>query len=175
MDTIGVLSRALDQTSDLLDHVGPDVLDRPTPCTEWDVSTLTDHVINDPRQFLLMVRGEQPDWTAPTPHVTQAWSSTFRAVADDLVKAWRDLGDDPPLPPAMAFAEFAVHDWDLATALGLPLDGLDPEVAELGLEFMQANLKPEMRTGAFGPEQPAPPDAGPYDRIAAFAGRRVAQ
>ena len=40
---------------------------------------------------------------------------------------------------------------------------------------MQANLAPEMRTGAFGPEQPAPPGPGPYDRIAAFAGRRVAQ
>ena len=57
--------------------------------------------------------------------------------------------------------------------------GLDPddpdvrEVAELGLEFMQANLAPEMRKGAFGPEQPAPPGAGAYDRIAAFAGRHV--
>jgi uncharacterized protein (TIGR03086 family) len=149
------------------------VLRRPTPCAEWDVSALADHMINDPRQFLLMVRGTQPDWTAPTPHVTDAWASTFRAAANDLVDACRDLGDESPLPPAMQLAEFAVHDWDLATALGLPLDGLDPEVAELGLEFMQANLAPEMRVSAFGPEQPAPPDAGPYERIAAFAGRSV--
>jgi uncharacterized protein (TIGR03086 family) len=173
MDTIGVLARALDQTGDLLDHVRPDVLGRPTPCREWDVSALVDHVVNDPHQFLLMMRGTQPDWSAPTPHVTEAWASTFRAAADDLVGAWRDLDDDPPLPAAMQLAEFAVHDWDLATALGLPLDGLDPEVAELGLEFMQANLAPEMRVGAFGPEQPAPSGAGAYDRIAAFAGRHV--
>jgi uncharacterized protein (TIGR03083 family) len=173
MDPIGVLSRALDQTGDLLDHVDADVLERPTPCSEWDVAALADHLVNDPRQFLLMVRGEQPDWSAPTPHVTQAWGPTFRASADELVQALQGL-DSPPLPPAMQLAEFAVHDWDLATALGLPLDQLDPHVAELGLEFMQANLTPEMRTGAFGPEQPAPPGAGPYDRIAAFAGRRVA-
>jgi hypothetical protein len=62
---------------------------------------------------------------------------------------------------------------DEVTALGPPVDGLDPEVAELGLEFMQANLTPELRGGAFGPELPAPMGAGPYDRIAAFAGRRV--
>ena len=55
MDPIGVLSRALDQTGDLLDHVDADVLERPTPCTEWDVSALADHVINDSQQFLLMV------------------------------------------------------------------------------------------------------------------------
>jgi uncharacterized protein (TIGR03086 family) len=173
MDSIGVLSRALDQTGDLLDHVHAEVLERPTPCTEWDVSALADHVINDSHQFVLMVRGKQPDWSAPAPHVTQAWGPTFRVPADDLLHAWRRLGDNPPLPAALQFAEFAVHDWDLATALGFPLDGLDPEVAELGLEFMQANLTPELRVGAFGPEQTAPPDAGPYDRIAAYAGRRV--
>jgi uncharacterized protein (TIGR03083 family) len=173
MDPIGVLSRALDQTGDLLDHVRADVVDRPTPCTEWNVSALADHVVNDARQFLLMVRGEQPDWSAPAPQLTQAWGPTFRSAADDLIQAWHDLGDDPPLPPALRFAEFAVHDWDLATALGVPLDTLDPVVAELGLEFMRANLTTELRGGAFGPEQPAPPDAGPYDQIAAYAGRSV--
>ncbi len=46
-------------------------------------------------------------------------------------------------------------------------------MAERGLAFMQANLTPEMRGPAFGPEQPAPPDADAYTRIAAFAGRAV--
>jgi len=91
----------------------------------------------------------------------------------EFIRAWHDLGDTPLLPPALQFAEFAVHDWDLATALGLRPDALDPQVAELGLEFMRTNLTPELRGGAFGPEQPAPPDAGPYDRIAAYAGRPI--
>jgi len=173
MKPTDVLSRALDQTGDLLDRVHAGVLQQPTPCSEWDVAALADHIINDPRGFLLMVRGEQPDWAAPTPHVTQDWGPTFRSAGDDLLRAWHDLGDDASLPPAIQFAEFAVHDWDLATALGVPLDGLDPEVAELGLEFMQANLTDEMRKGAFGPELPAPAGAGPYERIAAFAGRVV--
>src|SRR5690242_14927286 len=105
MDQIGVLSRALDQTGDLLDHVRADVLERPTPCTEWDVSALADHVVNDSQQFLLMARGQQPDWSAPAPQMTQGWGQTFRAAASDLMDAWRGLGDDPALPPALQFAE----------------------------------------------------------------------
>ena len=173
MDTVAVLSRALDQTGGLLDRVGADVLERPTPCPEWDVSALADHLINDPHQFLLMMRGGQPDWSAPTPHVSQAWGSAFRVAADDLVRAWRDLGDDSPLPAAMQFAEFAVHDWDLATALGLPLDGLDPRGGRARPRVHAGQPDSRDAESAFGPEQPAPPGAGAYDRIAAFAGRHV--
>ena len=168
-----MLSRALDQTGDLLDHADGDALGRPTPCAEWDVAVLADHVVHDTHQFLLMVSGEQPDWTAPTPHVADDRGPAFRAGAHELLRAWRDLDGDPPLPLGMVLAEFAVHGWDLATALRRPLDTLDPQVAEQGLAFMQANLTAELRAGAFGPERPAPADAGPYDRIAAFAGRRV--
>ncbi len=50
---------------------------------------------------------------------------------------------------------------------------LDPAVAERGYAFMSNALKPEMRAGAFGPEQPAPDHADPYQQIAAFAGRDV--
>ena len=70
-------------------------------------------------------------------------------------------------------AELAVHTWDLATATGQPVDSLDPGVAERGLAFMTKTLKPEMRSTAFGPEQPAPAGASAYERIAAFAGRRI--
>ena len=65
----------------------------------------------------------------------------------------------------------ALHTWDLATAIGYPVGRLDAEVASRALEFLRSGLTPENRGGAFGPERPAAEDAGPYARLAAFAGR----
>ena len=61
----------------------------------------------------------------------------------------------------------------LAVAIGFPLARLDPQVAEVGLSFLRENITPERRGDAFGPEVEPPPDAGPYDVLAAFAGRRA--
>ena len=66
-----------------------------------------------------------------------------------------------------------MHAWDLASALGVATDGLDADIAERGLAFMQDNLTPERRGPAFGPAQSAPEGANAHDRIAAFAGRSV--
>lgn len=169
---VRALSRALDQAGEVLDHVHADVLDRPTPCAGWDVSALADHLVAAPGRFLAMMRGETPDW-AHTPHVAEAWGSTYRVEAHDLLHAWHEVRGEEPFPLEMQLAELAVHAWDLATALGQPVDTLDPEVAERGLAFLRANLTDDSRSGAFGPERPAPEGAGPYERLAAFAGRTV--
>jgi hypothetical protein len=66
-----------------------------------------------------------------------------------------------------------VHTWDLAAALGRSTGELDPKVAARGLAFMHANLSQDNRSPAFAPEQPAPPGADAYQRIAAFAGRSL--
>jgi hypothetical protein len=127
-----------------------------------------------PASFAHMVRGEDVDWSAPTPHVGDDRVAVFRDAAADLLDAWRAVGDGPaPMGPDWQSAEVAVHTYDLAAALGRPTATLDEEVAERGLAFMQANLKPEIRGPAFGPEQPAPQGADVYQRIAAFAGRTV--
>lgn len=170
-----MLSRALDQAGDVLDHVHADQLDAPTPCADWTVAALVDHLVATPVTFLTMVRGEEPDWSAPPPHVATGWAAEFRSHADDLIHAWHQHADSDsaPTPPEMQIAEFAVHTWDLARAIDFPVDRLDPEVAETGHGFMQRSLKPVMRGDAFGPEQSAPADAGPYDALAAFAGRSV--
>ncbi|WP_338144192.1 TIGR03086 family metal-binding protein [Nocardioides turkmenicus] len=178
-DEAGILSRALDQTGDLLDRVHADTVSRPTPCTQWDVGALADHVIADGPNFVTMLRGGQPDWSAPAPHVRESWGPTFKVGADDVLHAWgQGPGTDgweggASVPVGMIVAEYAVHSWDLAQALGVPSSELDPELAEVGLEFMQASLKPEMRAGAFDPEVAAPEGAGVYERLAAFAGRKV--
>jgi uncharacterized protein (TIGR03086 family) len=172
-DEVRVLARALDQAGDVLDHVTPGGLRRSTPCGDWDVATLADHLLDAPRRFLAMMRGEQVDWSAAPPHVMEEWGPAFRVAADDLIHAWHEHSDGSPVPADWQTAELAVHTWDVATAIGRPTAGLDPEVARRALTFMRANLTDDNRDPAFGPPAPAPAGSGPYEELAAYAGRSV--
>ena len=172
-DAVRVLSRALDQTGDVLAEVRHDDLGRPTPCTDWTVQQLVDHLVATPGRFLQMMNGSQPDWSADAPRVSQDWAGAFRVSADDLIHAWHGRPDTESASADWQSAELATHTWDLARAIGRSTDDLDAEVAERGLAFMRENLTADNRSVAFGPEQPAPEGASAYDRIAAFAGRTV--
>ncbi|WGW12510.1 TIGR03086 family metal-binding protein [Saxibacter everestensis] len=169
-----VLRRAVDQLAELLDDVPPDAVGDPTPCAEWTVQDLVDHVVAAPAKFAGMARGESIDWSAPTPPAGSDPAAAFRSNADDLVRAWQDGdGSASGLDVSWMCAEFAVHTWDLATALRHATGDLDPEVADRGFAFVSANLTADKRGAAFDPEQPAPEGADPYQRTAAFAGRVV--
>jgi uncharacterized protein (TIGR03086 family) len=173
-EDLAVLSRALDQLAGLVADVPPEAAGDPTPCPDWRVRDLVDHVVAAPTRFARMLRDEPVDWSAPTPPAGEDPAGAFRAHAEDLLGAWREHSG--PVEGAGAdwqCAELAVHSWDLATALGVSTSRLDPEVAERGLAFMRAALTPDNRGPAFGPEQPAPEGADAYARIAAFAGRPV--
>jgi uncharacterized protein (TIGR03083 family) len=168
---IEVLHTGLEQVETLIATVGPDDGDRSTPCPEWSVRDLVDHLVLAPQKFARMTRGEDVDWSAPTPHEDDPVAA-FGAHADELRAA---LEADPGAAPGPDWqcAEIAVHTWDLATALHRPTADLDPDVAERGLAFMRASLNDDNRAPAFRAEQPAPEDADAYARAAAFAGRKV--
>lgn len=173
-DAVRVLSHALDQTGDVLVQVHRDHLDRSTPCPEWTVQDLVDHVVATPARLLATMRGEQVDWSAAPPRVEEDWAGLFRSHGDDLLHAWHQVGEgEAPASADWHTAELAVHTWDLAQSIGRSTADLDPEVAERGLAFMEANLTAENRGPAFGPPQEPAEGATPYDRIAAFAGRSV--
>jgi uncharacterized protein (TIGR03086 family) len=172
-DSIKMLSRALDQTGDVLADIHRDQLSDPTPCPDWDVAHLIGHVVGAPARFTEALLGGDPDWSAPPEPVVGDWTAKFRSDADDLIHAWHQQGDQAEEGAAdWQIAELAVHTWDLVRATGQDRD-LNPEVAERGYAFMSKALTPENRGKVFDPEVEAPPDADPYDRIAAFAGRDV--
>jgi len=172
-DELAVLTRGLDQAADLLRSVGDGDLANPTPCQEWTASELVDHLVAAPANFATMLRGEEVDWSAPTPHVGADRADVFRAGAEELMDAWHGVGAEAPMGPDWQSAEVAVHTYDLAVAIGHPTADLDARLAERGLAFMRANLTAENRDPVFRPEQPAPDGADAYQRIAAFAGRSV--
>lgn len=175
-DDLAVLRRALDQLGELLGTVDRDVISDPTPCEQWTVGDLVDHIVTAPAKFSRMVRGEAIDWSAPTPLAGDDPVGAFRSHAAELLNAWRDQnGPTGPAGVDWQCAELAVHTWDLATALHRPTSHLDPQVADRGLAFMRASLTSDNRSPAFGPEQAPSDGADSYGRIAAFAGRSVKQ
>ena len=136
-DSIASLSRALDQTGDVLAAIHREQLSDPTPCPDWDMAHLIGHVLADAPRFTESVRGGDPDWSAPPVPVsaTTDWAAQFRSDADDLIHAWHQKGAQVEEGDAdWQIAEFAVHTWDLVRASGQDRV-LDPEVAERGIRL----------------------------------------
>ena len=171
--SIDILASALDQTAEVLANVRDDQIEAPTPCEDWTVGRLVDHIVATPDNFAAMMRGEQPDFSTAAPQVGADREERFRAGGDTLLARWSEQGDQAQGNADWQLAELAVHTWDLATATGQPTDRLDPEVARRGLDFMQEHLSADNRGKAFGPAQPVPADADAYRQIAAFAGRSI--
>jgi uncharacterized protein (TIGR03086 family) len=179
-DPFGLLARTLEQTGTLVANVRPDQAHLPTPCTEWDVRTLVNHIVFDLNLFESMVNDAQ----RPTPGanlIGDDWPAAYRAASAALLSAWRRRGAESTMklmnndiPASWAIgqhmADLACHGWDLARATGQSTD-LDPEIGQSSLEWAQGALKPELRGNAFKPEVPAPANSPTYDRLAAFFGR----
>lgn len=167
--TSTLIASGLKQAVALVESISADQLDLPTPCSNWNVRDLTDHLVNSAAQLAVMARGEQADWSSLADHHDDP-APVLRQAADDIVAAY-DAGSE--VPQGMIAAELAVHTWDLATALGRDSAELDPAVADAGYAFMSESLTPDNRGDAFKPEQPAQASANSYERVAAFAGRSV--
>ncbi|MCU1400237.1 MAG: hypothetical protein JWN62_3346 [Acidimicrobiales bacterium] len=167
--TTSTVTRGLDQLGALLNTLTPEDAERRTPCSEWTVANLSDHIVNSVVGMATMARGGQPDWTSSTHYddPASALDEHGRAMVEALAAS------DSAFPEGMVAAELAVHTYDLTTALGGSTAELDPEVAEVGHAFMTSSMTDDKRGDAFGPEQPAPADADAYQVIAAFAGRSV--
>src|SRR5215213_7483289 len=119
-EDLAVLRRALDQLADVLDDVPSGALADPTPCPQWSVQALVDHIVAAPSRFARMARGEAVEWSE-TPSAGTDPAARFRAHAEELLRA---VSDDAAPGGAVSLdwqcAELAVHSWDLATALGRP-------------------------------------------------------
>jgi uncharacterized protein (TIGR03086 family) len=175
--------RAAAVADSVIAAVKPDQLDDPTPCTEWSVRQLINHVVTGNLMFTSMVTG------GPRPDRNQDQFGddplgAFRATARDLRAAFSaegaldriyptPFGEDPgTVLVNMLAIEMSIHAWDIAKATGQSTD-LDPELAEWGLHSARGALPADRAGSPFGTEQPAPEGATAADRLAAFAGRAV--
>lgn len=183
-----LLERAVAQAARVVGAVGPDRLDDPTPCTDFDVRQLLGHLLFAARRAAeagdRAPITEAPDATMNGP-ADGRWAEAFELQGAALVAAWQrpgaldgevrlPFGTFPAAVVAWIYAmELVTHAWDLATAVGAA-DLLEPDLFETVLPFARQILPPE---GRGAPELPfaavvaVPDDVTAPDRLAAHLGR----
>jgi uncharacterized protein (TIGR03086 family) len=182
-DETALLERAVKATTAVLRQVSADAYDRPTPCPDWTVRALVNHMVGGSRYFAASAAGEEPSFSlfaGEQPGDTEA-ATVYEDHGRAAVTAWRTpgatdrratlpSGGEGPRVFDMHLLECHLHGWDLATALGVDRT-LDPGVAQAAYEAWHGTVPPEVRGMIFGPEVPVAPDAPIGDRLAAYLGR----
>ena len=179
MDPLAQLDLLAPQLAGVVAGITPADLARPTPCADFDVRGVLEHMIGGATLFAAAYRGEtpaEPDTSDPLaafgPALGELGSAITAPGALDRTVA-SPFGD----VPGETFARFIVldglvHGWDLATATGQPYDP-PAALVDAASEFAQEALD-HLRDGeAFGPEVQPPAGATPIERLAAFTGRRI--
>lgn len=181
MDALIAHQRAQDAFAGVLANVAPEQLSLPTPCSEWTVADLVEHVLygNEHVGQWAGVYQQPPARPASLIEAHRTGAAAAQAVfaRPDGMTTIFDLpfGQLPGgVFVGMRTTDVLSHAWDLATAIGQSTD-LDPELAAQVLATARQRLTPELRGPGkfFGEEQPCPADRPPDDQLAAFLGRDV--
>lgn len=162
--------------------------DAPTPCTQWDVRALLNHLVNENKWTSPLIEGRtieevgdafDGDLLGENPRDTWADASTEARRSVDAVK--NDL--DRPVNvswgriPAHEYidqlwTDHLIHAWDLARSIGAD-ETLDPELVAICLERYAPKEDALKSTGVFGDKIVPPPGSDPQTKLLAIFGRRA--
>ncbi|MGD0706003.1 MAG: TIGR03086 family metal-binding protein [Trebonia sp.] len=179
------LTDAAGATALVVDHVTPAELGGPTPCAEWDVQTLLNHVILWTSYSLeRRAQGESvaPELMERDFAAAPDYADAYRAQLDRAVAAWADpavwdreldvMGAKTAAADvaALMIAELVLHGWDLAAATGQHYSVSD-RAAEAALRAVEANAELFRQYKGFADPLPTAPGAPVLDRALALSGR----
>jgi uncharacterized protein (TIGR03086 family) len=179
-------AKALEQAGSVIAGIRPDQLAEATPCKQWNVRQLTNHLVGANWMMSMVGRGETVDPEGRTADLlgddaVGAYRTSSKAAAEAfasagaLERSW--VLPFAEVPGAVArnihIMETVTHTWDLAKATGQTAN-LDPELGEVAYGVATGLVQPQFRNDAgdpFGGEVNVPTAAPVYQRLAGFLGR----
>src|SRR5690242_8567298 len=172
----------------LVERIPDDRLGDPTPCPDYTVGDLVEHVGGLALAFTAAANKDLGAYTNSPPQpdaagLTADWRARIPADLVALAQAWqqpdawtgmtRAGGVDLPgeVGGLVALDEIVLHGWDLAVATGHPFD-VRPDLLGAVHGFVASfGSDPQARGGLFGPIVDVPADAPALDRVLGLAGR----
>jgi uncharacterized protein (TIGR03086 family) len=166
-------------------QVGDDQWNMPTPCSDWDVRTLVNHVTAENLWTPPLMKGSTVeevgnrfDGDVLGSDPKGAWDGAARAALSAVQEEGAmertvhlSFGDSPGREYAyQLFADHLIHSWDLARGVGAD-DSLDPELVDACAAWF-AQVEDAYRAGgAIGPRPEIPEGADAQTRLLAMFGR----
>ncbi len=159
-------------------------LDRPSPCEDWTVRTVADHLLGTAEAMRRVGAGEaldpQDPWGTSGGHLRDSWRDDLGdllqrwATAWSQAEAWEGDAMDGAVPRSqvgdMGYVEVVLHGWDLAAGSGQEVTYSDAAL-EHALEVMGEIGEQGRSMHAFGTEVPVGDDAPLLDRVLGASGR----
>jgi uncharacterized protein (TIGR03086 family) len=150
-------------------------LDARTPCDQWDVRTLLNHMLDTQNYFVGAARGEDVSPPAPNPPelLGDDPRADFERGRSDMLNTYGAPGVIEKTGPSLgiAFSDQLLHGWDLAQATGQ--DATMPEgLPDAAFEMIHGRFTDDQRKGVFKPEIDVPVDAPAQDKLLAYTGRK---
>lgn len=187
MSNAPLIARAAAPWADVIRDIKPDQLGAPTPCADYDVRGLLNHLLYWGPSLDGAGRKE---FTPPpgTPEretdlVGDDWAERLSAHLDRLVASWSEpdawqgmtrMGGSTDWPAAtiggMVLVELVVHGWDLARAVS-QRPAWDDDVTAATYRELAGMVEQGREMGVFGPEITVPAAASTVDRMLAVSGR----
>jgi len=172
LDLMDLYRRGSEWTGDKL--AGVKDLEGSTPCSEWTVRDLLNHILDTQRYFASAGRGESATPPGPNPPdtVSDTPADDFAQARSAVISVFSEEGVIEKTMPALgvAFTDALIHGWDVARATGQ--DATMPDgLAQAAYTTIHGRFTDEQRKGLFAPEVPVAGDATPQQRLLAYTGR----
>jgi uncharacterized protein (TIGR03086 family) len=185
-DVRDVFRRAHGHFGELVHATGDDQWSGETPCSEWDVRALVNHLVYEARWAPPLLEGKtieqvgdqfEGDLLGDDPKAS--YDAALREASTTVTTA--DLGSTVHLSygdvPADNYltqltGDFVVHAWDLARGIGAD-DRLDPELVSFVYDAAEPMADALEASGLFGARIDVPDDADPQTKLLALFGRRA--
>ncbi|HZE41897.1 MAG TPA: TIGR03086 family metal-binding protein [Stackebrandtia sp.] len=155
-------------------------LDDPTPCAEYRVRDLTNHLFHVVMEFQKAARHEEMDFSSTPDYLEDGWRERFADEAHRLDRAWarpealeggtNAMGFPRETVAMMPVFDLMIHGWDLARATGQDYEP-DAALADAVHEMARGIAATGQTMEAFGPPVDVPEDAPTVDRIVGLVGR----
>ncbi len=176
--------RALADTAAIVAAIKDDQLHAPTPCDDYDVAGLLQHVISGNLWVAPLVEGKTIPEVGDSIDRRTYGPADYDASAREADAAFSAPGalEKPvavsygPVPAEVyaghRFIDVLIHGWDLAKATGQST-ALAPDLVDACWDVITPQLDLLEASGMFGTTVAVPDDADPQTKLLAALGRRA--